>query len=58
MRDSVTVSIAADTSGVLSSISRVSRVVVSISDGSRSVAPGKQQNVVVGEPPRVERPGL
>ena len=40
IRASVTVSIAADTSGTASEISRVSRVAVSASDGITSVSPG------------------
>ena len=40
IRDSVTVSMAALTSGTLRVISRVSRVVVSISSGARSDSPG------------------
>jgi hypothetical protein len=36
IRDSVTVSIAAETSGTRSEISRVSREVVSMSEGARS----------------------
>ena len=40
IRASVTVSIAAETSGMRSVISRVSRVVVSTSDGTTSVSPG------------------
>ena len=40
IRDSVTVSIALDSSGTRSEISRVSRVVVSTSLGTTSVSPG------------------
>ena len=40
MRDSVTVSIAADSSGTRTVISRVSREVVSTSLGMTSVSPG------------------
>ena len=43
IRDSVTVSIAALTSGALSVISRVSRVVVSMSAGARSEWPGSSR---------------
>ncbi len=49
IRLSVTVSMAALTSGALRLISRVSRVVVSMSAGARSENPGQQQDVVVGE---------
>ena len=49
MRDSVTVSIAALTSGMLSAIVAVSRVRVSAVAGSTSEAPGHQQHVVEGE---------
>ena len=43
IRLSVTVSIAALTSGALRLISRVSRVVVSMSDGARSENPGSSR---------------
>ena len=43
IRDSVTVSIAADTSGTRSEISRVSREVVSTSEGMTSVSPGSSR---------------
>ena len=43
IRDSVTVSIAAETSGMRSEISRVSRAVVSTSDGITSVSPGSSR---------------
>jgi len=43
MRDSVTVSIALDSSGIRSEISRVSRVVVSTSLGMTSVSPGRSR---------------
>jgi len=42
-RASVTVSMAADTSGMRRSISRVSRVVVSTSLGMTSVSPGSSR---------------
>ena len=42
MRDSVTVSIAADTSGMLISSSRVTRVAVEASEGITSVSPGRR----------------
>ena len=50
MRDSVTVSMALETSGIRRVMLRVSRVVVSTSLGMTSVSPGQQQDVVVGEP--------
>jgi hypothetical protein len=43
MRASVTVSMAAEISGVRMEISRVSRVVVSTSEGITSVAPGRRR---------------
>ena len=43
MRDSVTVSIALETSGILIEISRVSFVVVSTSLGITSVSPGSRR---------------
>ena len=49
IRDSVTVSIAALISGTLSEISRVSRVVVSMSLGHEVGVARQQQDVVVGE---------
>ena len=57
IRDSVTVSIALETSGVRSVISRVSRVLVSTSLGMTSVSPGQQQDVVVGQAERGELVG-
>jgi hypothetical protein len=58
IRDSVTVSIAAETSGIRIEISRVSLVVVSTSLGMTSVSPGsRQQDVVVGDPARTRRRG-
>ncbi len=57
IRLSVTVSIAALISGALSSISRVSRVVVSMSLGRQLGEPRQQQDVVVGEPHRGEHLG-
>ncbi len=43
IRDSVTVSMAAETSGMRIEISRVSRVVVSTSLGMTSVSPGSNR---------------
>src|SRR5699024_740827 len=43
IRDSVTVSIAAETSGLLMSISLVRRVVVEASEGMTSVTPGRRR---------------
>ncbi len=43
MRDSVTVSMAAEISGTATEISRVSREVVSTSDGMTSVSPGSSR---------------
>ena len=43
MRDSVTVSIAADSSGIRSVIRRVRRVEVSASEGMTSVSPGRRR---------------
>ena len=43
MRDSVTVSIAADSSGTSTSISRVNRDRVITSDGTTSVSPGSSR---------------
>ena len=49
IRASVTVSMAAETSGTRRLISRVSRDVVSTSLGMTSVSPGLEQHVVVGQ---------
>ena len=49
IRASVTVSIAADSSGTASEISRVSREVVSTSAGHDVGLAGQQQHVVVGQ---------
>ena len=54
IRDSVTVSIALEISGVRRVIPRVSRVRVSTSLGMTSVSPGQQQHVVVGQAERRE----
>ena len=54
IRASVTVSMAAEMSGHLIEISRVSRVVVSTSLGMTSVSPGLEQHVVVGQAERGE----
>ena len=57
IRDSVTVSIALEISGVRRVMPRVSRVLVSTSLGMTSVSPGQQQDVVVGQPERGELAG-
>ena len=58
MRDSVTVSIARESSGVATRMRRVRREDVSASLGMTSVWPGQQHDVVVGESDEAERVGL